>query len=707
MVRRCLNCMEEFGIPDGQENANCTCPNCGFVEGTPPKEIYHLYPGMRLRDRYTIGTVLGFGGFGITYKAWDENLNTVVAIKEYYPTGLVQRIPGEKVVILYGGQRRKEYFSGLSRFLDEARNMAKFQDNPNIVYVLDFFEENNTAYMIMEFLDGISLKDFLKQEGGRIDYEMAVEVTMPIIDALRQIHREGIIHRDISPDNIFLCQGGKIKLIDFGAARFSDEEKEITRSIILKPGFAPTEQYQSKSKQGPWTDIYALSATLYKCITGVVPDESVNREVEDTLAAPIELNPAIPEYISVSIMKGMALNSELRFRNVDEFKKALSNEKKVLDVGKELKKRKSKRVIGISIAAVLLLFGGLTAFKIYDSKDPELKEAVITVWVSYGEDEDKEKKEQIVEEMSESFMRDQPAVTVVAEAIPEDEYADRLKEADISGNMPTVYEQEFADDDILSEAASVKDIYNSLNNMDDYYFLKDYKKELTASKIVPLGFNVPVVFVRRKDDIDMSQFTLSDFQQLKAGNYYCNPHYYDLYINSLGGSVRIDGDIKIDETGESMLADMKKEAEKNKIAVDGKNAITLFADGEIIYYVSSLMEQSDFNDNVSGKYWMCPFETENVYGIFTDVYCIAGSADENEKRAAEVWFKYMLEAGPQQKLHVENRSAIPINKSAYETLINTNREYELVNDYMNKLIFYPKEQKDIRKYALELMGKSE
>ncbi|MCM1286993.1 MAG: extracellular solute-binding protein [Clostridium sp.] len=699
--------MKEFNIPNGQENENGVCPYCGFAEGTKPKEIYHLYPGMRLRDRYIIGTVLGFGGFGITYKAWDENLNTVVAIKEYYPTGQVQRIPGERVVILYGGQRRKEYFSGLSRFLDEARNMAKFHDNPNIVHVDDFFEENNTAYIVMEFLDGISLKDFLKQEGGTIDYEMAVEITMSIIDALRQIHREGIIHRDISPDNIFLCQGGKIKLIDFGAARFSDEEKEVTRSIILKPGFAPPEQYQSKSKQGPWTDIYALSATLYRCITGVLPDESVNRVVEDNLDTPIKLNPAIPEYISTTIMKGMALNSELRFRSVDELKKALSNEKKVLDVEKELKKRKRKRVMGISIAAVLLLIGCLTAFRIYDAKDPELKEASITVWVSYGEDEDKEEKEHMIEEMSQSFMRDQPAVTVVAEAIPEEEYADRLKEADALGTMPTIYEQEFADADIISKAASVEDVYKSLNNMSDYYFLKDYKKELINSKIVPLGFNVPVVFVRRNDDIDMQEFVLTAFTQLEAGKYYCDPIYYDLYVNSLGGSIRMNGGIEIDEIGENMLADMENEAVTNKIADDGKNAITLFANGEIIFYVSSAMELSDFNANAAGNYQMCPFGTEAVYGIFTDTYCIDGNADEKEIRAAKVWFKYMLEAGPQQKLHVENGAAIPINKSAYETFVNTNRQYELVNDYMNKLVFYPEEQMDIRKYALEQMDKSE
>lgn len=702
MVRRCLNCMKEFGVPQGQENSNCVCPHCGYAEGTPPKEIYHLHPGTKLRGRYIIGTVLGFGGFGITYKAWDENLGTIVAIKEYYPTGLVQRIPGERVVIIYEGQRRKEYFQGLSRFLDEARNMAKFHNNPNIVHVDDFFEENNTAYIVMEFLDGISLKGFLKQENGKIDCDTAIEIAMSIIDALRQIHKEGIIHRDISPDNIFLCGGGKIKLIDFGAARFSDEEKEVTRSIILKPGFAPPEQYQSKSKQGPWTDIYALSATLYRCLTGTLPDESVNRAVEDTLAAPAELNPDIPEYISTTIMKGMALNSELRFRNVDELKKALSNEIKVLGVEKELKKRKSKRVIGISIAVVLLLFGGLTAFKIYDSKDPELEEATVTVWVSYGEGEDKEEKENMVEEMSQSFMRDQGAVTVEAYAIPEGEYVERLTEAYLSGDMPTVYEYEFASADILAEAASVKDIYKSLNNMKDYYFLDKYEKKLTKCKIVPLGFDVPVVFVRRNDDVDMQEFTLTDFKQLDESKYYCNPVYYDLYINSLGGSMRLDGEVNVDEAGQVMLDGMEKEADANGVADNSQKAMELFADAKIIFYVSSAMNLPDFNANVAGNYQMRPFGTESVYGIFTDIYCISGSANEDEIRAARLWFKYMLEAGPQQKLHVENASAMPLNKSAYETFISTNQQYGIVNDYIDKLVFYPEEQMSIREYIFNL-----
>jgi len=151
MTRRCLNCMKEFTIPSDGEKKLYMCPHCRHTEGTPPKEIYHLYPGTILSGRYIIGTVLGFGGFGVTYKAWDNTLGTVVAVKEYYPTGLVQRVPGQKAVIVYEGSRRTEYYTGLNRFLDEARNMAKFSDNPNIVHVENFFEENETAYIVMEY----------------------------------------------------------------------------------------------------------------------------------------------------------------------------------------------------------------------------------------------------------------------------------------------------------------------------------------------------------------------------------------------------------------------------------------------------------------------------------------------------------------------------------------------------------------------------
>ena len=224
---------------------------------------------------------MGFGGFGITYRAWDRTLEKKVAIKEYYPNGIVNRVPAEKAVIIYSGSRADEFQNGKVRFLAEARHMARFNTHPHIVNVHEFFEENNTAYIVMEFLEGISYKQYIEDCGGRVDCGTAVGVAVSVLGALRELHKEKIIHRDVSPDNIFLVLDApgasqyRVKLIDFGAARFSSGDEEKTLSIILKPGYAPPEQYRNKSKQGPWTDIYAVGAVLYCAITGERPEESV------------------------------------------------------------------------------------------------------------------------------------------------------------------------------------------------------------------------------------------------------------------------------------------------------------------------------------------------------------------------------------------------------------------------------------------------
>jgi len=148
MLIQCNACFEPY------ENSHEACPFCGYVPGDPPAEPYHLYPGMVLRERYLVGQVLGFGGFGITYKVWDQTLNAVRAIKEYYPSGLVNRVPGTQPVILFTRNRAREYQHGLIRFLDEARSMARFSTHKSIINVFDHFEENNTAYIVMEYLDG-------------------------------------------------------------------------------------------------------------------------------------------------------------------------------------------------------------------------------------------------------------------------------------------------------------------------------------------------------------------------------------------------------------------------------------------------------------------------------------------------------------------------------------------------------------------------
>lgn len=340
-MNRCCQCMREYG------DEYDLCPFCGTEKDAAPKELYYLAPGSLIADRYEIGVSVGSGGFGITYKAWDRTLSKVVAVKEYYPAGMVNRVPGQKELIVYSGSRERECAAGKVRLLEEARNMAKFNTHPNIIHVYDFFEENNTAYIVMEFLEGVSFKEYIKEQGGRIPLEKALDVTRAVLSALSEVHKGGILHRDISPDNIFVCSDGRVKLIDFGAARFSAKDEDRTRSVILKPGFAPPEQYQTRSRQGPWTDIYAVAATLYRAVTGVSPEESVNRTEEDLLAEPKQFCPEMSDNLNNAILRAMALRYELRFQSAEEFQRALEGETFIRNVGKELRARKIRRALSI------------------------------------------------------------------------------------------------------------------------------------------------------------------------------------------------------------------------------------------------------------------------------------------------------------------------------------------------------------------------
>ncbi|MBR6273715.1 MAG: protein kinase, partial [Lachnospiraceae bacterium] len=519
MSIRCLNCMKLFP----GEGLDAVCPHCGYKQDAPASEAFMLQPGVILNGRYAIGTSLGFGGFGITYRAWDNSLDTLVCIKEYYPSGLVQRTPGEKEVILAVTSRKTEYETGLNRFLEEARNMAKFAENKNIVHVANYFEENGTAYIVMEFLDGISLKEYLKMEGGSIDPETAVLIISEVIEGLRDVHKAGILHRDISPDNIFICDGNRIKLIDFGAARFSDEEKEITRSIILKPGFAPPEQYQSKSKQGPFTDIYALSATLYRMVTGVLPEDSTSRTEKDKVVPPKDIAPAVDENLSNAIMRGMALNPAFRFRNVDEMKAAIKGEAKVADVEAEIKRRKKKRLAGILISVLVIVLGIGVALGVRKKANEKnhLKAADVVIWLSYGIDSDEASTKKMMEDMLKDFFDDYEKDGVKAEivCIPEEDYEAKLYEAYENGNLPVLFMADLAPETVLKEAASLDKVFDYIKT-EDYYFLKDSKENCSYNKynLLPLGFKVPVLYARRSEELDINNIDFNSIDLLTAEN---------------------------------------------------------------------------------------------------------------------------------------------------------------------------------------------
>ena len=283
------------------------------------ENLHCLRKGTRLIGRYTIEGVLGQGGFGITYLGIDELHEKKVAIKEFFPQGIVTRnIEYQDTVTVTFVGEKDNYEKGKERFLKEARTMAKFSKDEGIVKALDFFEINNTAYIVMEYLEGITLKQYLR-ENQRIAPEDLIELLVPLIESLDEIHSQGMIHRDISPDNIMVLPDGRIKLMDFGAARDYTEFGEKSLSIVLKPGYAPPEQYQTHGIQGPWTDIYALCATMYKCITGENPPDAIERVMDDSLKKISEFGIAIPPQEEAAIIKGMSVSAKDRYQDIKDF----------------------------------------------------------------------------------------------------------------------------------------------------------------------------------------------------------------------------------------------------------------------------------------------------------------------------------------------------------------------------------------------------
>lgn len=296
------------------------CPVCGLTSGNYTPLPHHIPPGTVLMDRYLVGRVLGEGGFGITYIGCDLRLELKVAIKEYFPTNWVSRHSETSLSVNCYAGAGSSYEKGKSRFLYEARTMAKMDKQPEIVSVRDFFEANGTVYIVMEYVDGTTFKELVAQRGGRIPAGELLPMIEPLFSALSAVHAAGLIHRDISPDNLML-EHGSVRLLDFGCARESTEGNE-TMTITLKHGYAPIEQYQHKG-QGAWTDVYGLSATIYYCLTGKTPPQALDRLMDDEIILPRRLGVDLTEKQERALLRGMGIKQHHRFRTVEELHAAL------------------------------------------------------------------------------------------------------------------------------------------------------------------------------------------------------------------------------------------------------------------------------------------------------------------------------------------------------------------------------------------------
>lgn len=310
----CINCMTCEQTMDG------VCPVCGKKDEDIHYSRRYLPWRYMLNNRYMVGRSIGKGGFANTYIAYDKVLRTRVAIKEFYPKDDVERdYYGISVVPV--SEESAAYFSEqVAKFVDEAGRLARFRSETGVVTVHDIFYENNTSYIVMDYIDGLTLHAYIKSIDKPMTFDQVMNLMTPMLKTLSRMHESGMVHRDISPDNIMLTKNPtRIYLIDFGSAReASPVEGRRTMSVSYKDSYSPPEQYDQEVKQGPWSDVYAICATIYRCITLKMPQGSVVRAIEDELKRPSELGAVITPHQEEVLMKGLAIKPQNRIQSVKE-----------------------------------------------------------------------------------------------------------------------------------------------------------------------------------------------------------------------------------------------------------------------------------------------------------------------------------------------------------------------------------------------------
>ena len=371
-VNRCIGCMQPL--------TDELCDHCQLEQ-----QSYHtiprcLLPGTILAKRYILGKVLGQGSFGITYIGWDKVLELPVAIKEYYPSDLVSRdvLRGtDPTVYLYQQMSKQEYQDQLDKFLNEARCLTRFNQLNGIVTVRDFFFENNTAYIVMDYIEGENIKTYV-QKKGHMSGETVLTLMKPVMESLAQVHRAGLVHRDISPDNLLFSDYQRLVLIDFGATRLRNVEMTRSMTVVFKKGFSPEEQYRTKGQQGSWSDIYAICATMYFMLTGKVPDDAIQRMVEDSLPSLVDMPDIdLPRKHKETIMKGLNIQAKDRYQRMEE----LLTELYEIPIKPPIvhTKAKFRNTLIVTVALLLVIIGFLKVFSTNQKKYVDVSMPEITI----------------------------------------------------------------------------------------------------------------------------------------------------------------------------------------------------------------------------------------------------------------------------------------------------------------------------------------
>ncbi|HNW83480.1 MAG TPA: protein kinase [bacterium] len=425
------------------KSSDYKCKVCGYVydlkEGP---EQSHLFPGTVLNNRYIVGKVIGAGGFGITYIAFDPKLQVRLAIKEFFPRQIASRNRETKEIIPFGESEKTDFINGLKYFLHEARSAAMFETHQNIVGVKDMFEENLTAYMVMPYINGTPFDTYIAKNGGKVSFSIALSVLAPIMDALSTIHNAKLLHRDISPENIFITEEGVPKLLDFGSARPTVASETLSMTPVIKEGYAPLEQYSRQGDQGPSTDIYSMAATIYKAVSGSVPPPAMERFTSDNLIELSSVCSDIPSYAEKAIVKALSLRASDRFQTMNEFILALTKGKSVepLILNSKIKKKSGNGKLIATISSALIVVTGIALFFIMSQKKvPETQPAADQVKMAEKITEPLKVPEKIIEPVKK--IAKEPAKEIPVKTINESVKTKKYSKKTVEKEEPLQVEQ--------------------------------------------------------------------------------------------------------------------------------------------------------------------------------------------------------------------------------------------------------------------------
>ncbi len=354
----CISCFEE--------KHDELCEKCGFAEELAGRSKYVLPARTVLDGKYLVGEVVNSDRDAVEYKALNLSNNCIVEIQEYFPREIVCRASDGLSVSIISKKNTEMFNKNVSKIGSNALRMYEFSGSPYIVNIFDCFEDNNTVYIVREYTEGMVLSDFVQASGGRLSIEAAKSIMVPVLEGLMQIHKSGLVHRALTPRSIIITTDNKVKITDFRFLKEASPYKEEAMTVHFAPGYAPPEQYCEKSKQGAFSDIYSAGAILYKIITGQKATDAINRLGGVELVPPSSIEPSIPEYVSISVMKAMNMTAELRFKSAADFKNCLLEKKDVVDVDTNLKKIKDQKFNQTTIAmiAAVVAVAGFILYKI-------------------------------------------------------------------------------------------------------------------------------------------------------------------------------------------------------------------------------------------------------------------------------------------------------------------------------------------------------